>query len=50
MMSEHHIAAKSQEMRDKVNVAPTVSGMAYMERLNMSVVGVVVVREQPKPL
>ena len=49
-MSQWNIAAKSQEERDKVNVDPAASGVAYKERLNMPVVAEVVAREQPEHL
>lgn len=49
-MSDHNIAAKSQEERDKVNVDLAASGVAYKERLNMPVIAEVVMREQPEHL
>lgn len=50
MMSDHNIAAKSQEERDKINVDLAASGVAYKERLNMPVIAEVVMREQPEHL
>lgn len=50
MMSDHNIAAKSQEERDKVSVDLAASGVAYKERLNMPVIAEVVMREQPEHL
>ncbi len=49
-MSIWNIAAKSQEERDKVNVDLAASGVAYKERLNMPVIGEVMMREQPEHL
>lgn len=49
-MSDWNIAAKPQEERDKVNVDLVTSGVAYKERLNMSVIAEVVMREQPEHL
>ncbi|HGD3424585.1 TPA: DNA polymerase III subunit theta [Enterobacter hormaechei] len=49
-MSDHNIAAKSQEERDKINVDLAASGVAYKERLNMPVIAEVVMREQPEHL
>ncbi|WP_282955692.1 DNA polymerase III subunit theta [Escherichia coli] len=49
-MSDHNIAAKSQEERDKVNVDLAASGVAYKERMNMPVIAEVVMREQPEQL
>ncbi|HBE6752512.1 TPA: DNA polymerase III subunit theta [Escherichia coli] len=49
-MSEFNIAAKSQEERDKVNVDLAASGVAYKERLNMTVIAEVVMREQTEHL
>lgn len=49
-MSDHNIAAKSQEERDKVSVDLAASGVAYKERLNMPVIAEVVMREQPEHL
>lgn len=49
-MSIWNIAAKSQEERDKVNVDLAASGVVYKERLNMPVIGEVVMREQPEHL
>ncbi|KTI41173.1 DNA polymerase III subunit theta [Enterobacter hormaechei] len=49
-MSNHNIAAKSQEERDKVNVDLAASGVAYKERLNMPVIAEAVMREQPEHL
>ena len=47
-MSDFNIAAKSQEVRDKINVDLAASGVAYKERLNMPVIAEVVAREQPE--
>ncbi|HDR2162382.1 TPA: DNA polymerase III subunit theta [Enterobacter cancerogenus] len=47
-MSNHNIAAKSQEERDKVNVDLAASGVAYKERLNMPVIAEQIAREQPE--
>lgn len=49
-MADWNIAAKSQEDRDKVNVDLAASGVAYKERLNMTVIAEVVMREQPEHL
>jgi DNA polymerase-3 subunit theta len=49
-MSEHNLAAKSDDERDKVNVDLAASGVAYKERLNMPVITEVVMREQPEHL
>ncbi|MGX5862642.1 DNA polymerase III subunit theta [Enterobacter cloacae] len=49
-MSEHNLAAKSDDERDKVNVDLAASGVAYKERLNMPVIAEVVMREQPEHL
>ncbi|HHA1237946.1 TPA: DNA polymerase III subunit theta [Enterobacter hormaechei subsp. xiangfangensis] len=49
-MSEHNLAAKSDDERDKVNVDLAASGVAYKERLNMPVIAEVVMREQPENL
>ncbi|MEA8858876.1 DNA polymerase III subunit theta [Citrobacter freundii] len=49
-MSGHNIAAKSKEEQDKVNVDLAASGVAYKERLNMSVIAEQVAREQPEHL
>ncbi|MEX5421747.1 DNA polymerase III subunit theta [Enterobacter cloacae] len=49
-MSEHNLAAKSDDERDKVNVDLAASGVAYKERLNMPVIAEVVIREQPEHL
>lgn len=49
-MSDWNIAAKPQEERDKVNVDLAASGVAYKERLNMSVIAEQVAREQPEHL
>lgn len=49
-MSGHNIAAKSKEEQDKVNVDLAASGVAYKERLNMTVIAEQVAREQPEHL
>ncbi|MCM7106821.1 DNA polymerase III subunit theta [Enterobacter hormaechei] len=49
-MSEHNLAAKSDDERDKVNVDLAASGVAYKERLNMPVISEQVAREQPEHL
>ena len=49
-MSEHNLAAKSDDERDKVNVDLAASGVAYKELLNMPVITEVVMREQPEHL
>lgn len=49
-MSEHNLAAKSDDERDKVNVDLAASGVAYKERLNMPVIAEQVAREQPEHL
>ncbi|RMA89427.1 LOW QUALITY PROTEIN: DNA polymerase-3 subunit theta [Enterobacter sp. WP_7_1] len=49
-MSNHNIAEKPQEDRDKVNVDLAASGVVYKERLNMPVIAEVVMREQPEHL
>lgn len=49
-MSNHNIAEKPQEDRDKVNVDLAASEVAYKERLNMPVIAEVVMREQPEHL
>ncbi|MEP9170166.1 DNA polymerase III subunit theta [Enterobacter hormaechei] len=49
-MSDWNIAAKPQEDRDKVNVDLAASGVAYKERLNISVIAEQVAREQPEHL
>lgn len=49
-MSQWNIASKSKDEQDKVNVDLAASGVAYKERLNMSVVAEVVAREQPEHL
>lgn len=49
-MSGHNIAAKSKEEQDKVNVDLAASGVAYKERLNMSVIAEQVARDQPEHL
>ncbi|MDY8241179.1 DNA polymerase III subunit theta [Escherichia coli] len=48
--SSWNIAAKSKDEQDKVNVDLAASGVAYKERLNMSVVAEVVARQQPEHL
>ncbi|HDU4318685.1 TPA: DNA polymerase III subunit theta [Klebsiella aerogenes] len=49
-MSEHNLAAKSDDERDKVNVDLAASGVAYKERLNMPVIAEQVAREQSEHL
>ncbi|ENE4829180.1 DNA polymerase III subunit theta [Klebsiella michiganensis] len=49
-MSQWNIAAKSKDEQDKVNVDLAASGVAYKERLNMSVIAEQVAREQPEHL
>lgn len=49
-MSEHNIAAKPQEERDRVNVDLAASGVAFKERMNMPIIAEQVAREQPEHL
>ncbi len=48
--STWNIADKPKDEQDKVNVDLTASGVAYKERLNMSVIAELVAREQPEHL
>ncbi|HAX7125651.1 TPA: DNA polymerase III subunit theta [Escherichia coli] len=49
-MNDWNIAAKSQDEQDKINVDLAASGVAYKERLNISVIAEQVAREQPENL
>ena len=49
-MSEHNLAAKSDDERDKVNVDLAASGVAYEERLNMPDIAEAGKREQEETL
>lgn len=45
-----NITAKGEDECDKVNVDLAAAGVAYVERLNQSVVSEMVAREQPEHL
>lgn len=49
-MSGLNLAAKSKEEQDKVAIDLIASGVAYKERLAMTVVAELVIREQPEHL
>lgn len=49
-MSEHNIAAKPQDERERVNVDLAASGVAFKERMNTPVIAEQVAREQPENL
>lgn len=49
-MNDWNIAAKSQDEQDKIYVDLAASGVAYKERLNISVIAEQVAREQPENL
>lgn len=46
--SEHNIAARSSEERERVNIDLAASGVAYKERMNMPVLAAEVERQQPE--
>lgn len=46
----HNLAARSREERDRINVDLAASGVAYKERMNMSVIAMEVEMQQPEAL
>lgn len=46
--SEHNIAARSAEERERVNIDLAASSVAYKERMNMPVLAAEIERQQPE--
>ena len=46
----YNLAARSREERDRVNVDLAASGVAYKERMNLSVIPAEVERQQPEEM